>query len=562
MKPSKPRPPRPAPVRTAHDAPFWEGTSKGELSIKRCASCERPHWYPRRRCPFCGSDRTEWESVSGRGTVYSFAIDSRSRRPRAAAIVELEEGPRMSTVVSDCDVHQLAIDDEVRVGFRPNPGDETVQLPYFTTLTADAARAYSAESLEASRSTPGVDLSLARPVTEVGVVGAGTMGIGITKALLAGGATVTLVDPDEGARSRARTETIAYLDRLELPHDRVRVGSSTAELSEAGLVIEAVYEQLSLKRSVLAELAQVTRPDCILATNTSSLDLDDLAAASGQADRVLGLHFFSPAHVMRLVEVVRGQETSPEALATALELMREVGKTPVVVGVCPGFVGNRLMFARNRQSQTLLLEGALPEQIDRVMREFGLPMGPYEMLDLGGGIELSVRRREETGEENWLVDELYRRGRRGQRTGRGYYQYREGDRTPRPDPEVAEVVVAASVREGIERRDITDQEIADRLVLPMINEAARIVDEGMVTRPSDVDVVWRDGFGWPTWKGGPLYYADRIGTKALVQRLAELAEQHGDDFTPAPLLVRLAETDTPILDHTQPDDSSEGATTP
>ena len=532
------RRPHPAPVRTQHDEPFWEAASRGVLALKRCTDCGRPHWYPRRRCPFCGSDATVWEDASGRGTIHSFSLVSRSRRPSAVAIVELDEGPRLTGLVADCDVHRLRIGDEVRVGFEA--AEDGSALPVFTTPAADRARAYAEATLAASAQVPGVDPASARSVEAVAVVGAGTMGSGIAKALLGAGLRVVLIDPDGSARERAAADIAGHLERVGAEATGFSIRSDLADAAGVDLAIEAVWEQRSLKRRILAELAEVTGADCVLATNTSSIDVDDLAGATPCAERVLGLHFFSPAHVMRLVEVVRGRRTDPAVLATALGLVRRIGKTPVVVGVCHGFVGNRMMFARNRQAEALLLEGALPDQVDRVMRETGLPMGPFEMLDLGGAIELSVRRRQESGEENWLVDELYRRGHRGQRSGLGWYRYEQGDRRPRPDAGVAAVIAEASARAGIERRRLEDAEIADRLLLPMVNEGFRLLEEGVVERPGDIDVVWRYGYGWPDWSGGPMYHAETLGLGAVVDRLSALAQRHGADFEPAPLLVRLA----------------------
>jgi 3-hydroxyacyl-CoA dehydrogenase len=246
--------------------------------------------------------------------------------------------------------------------------------------------------------------------------------------------------------------------------------------------------------------------------------------------------------------VVRGERSSNTAIASAMNVGKKVGKVPVLVGVCDGFVGNRMLAARGKQSDRLLLEGALPHQIDRVMFDFGLPMGPYAMSDMAAGIELRWRRRQETGEADFIGDRLAALGRFGLKVGKGYYRYEPNSRTPVPDPEVEEIIREASRREGLQRRDISDQEILERLVYPMINEGARILDEGIAIRPSDIDVIWVYGYGWPTYRGGPMYYADSVGLPRIRDRLVELQAVHGDFFRPAPLLDRMAREGRRFLD--------------
>lgn len=497
----------PAPIRTAHDAPFWHATSEGVFLIKDCQTCDRPHWYPRPHCPLCGSMATSWRAASGRGRIYSFSIVSNAPRPTAVAVVELDEGPRVTTIIVDADVHRMQIDDPVTVRFEP--AEDGSMIPVFTTLAAEEARTYAANTLAEATSHPNLlDIEPMR-VEEVAVVGAGTMGIGITKALLAGGYPVTLIDPDAGARDRAQGALDAFIAReFDEGGPTPPVFTLSADLhaaANADLVVEAVWEDFALKQRVFSELDSVMRPDAILATNTSTLDIDALAAGTPHPNRVLGMHFFSPAHVMRLVEVVRAAQTDDRTLATVIQVTRQLGKIPVVVGVCPGFAANRMMIARNREAEQLLLEGALPDDVDRVMRAMGLPMGPFEMLDMGGGIEVNVRRRQATGEVNWLIDALYERGRLGQKVGRGFYQYAADDRTPRPDPEVEAVIVLASERAGIARRRISDAEIRHRLISALVAAGDAILDERIVPRAGDLDVIWRYGFGWPEWSGGPMY---------------------------------------------------------
>jgi 3-hydroxyacyl-CoA dehydrogenase len=314
-----------------------------------------------------------------------------------------------------------------------------------------------------------------------------------------------------------------------------------ADIADADLVIEAVYESMPVKKEVFERIDAYARPDAVLATNTSSLDINEIARATRRPERVIGLHFFSPANIMRLLEVVRGAKTADDVIVTAMDFGKRIGKVAVLVGVCDGFVGNRMLFARNRQADRLLKEGALPQQIDRVIYDFGLPMGPYAMLDMANGIELEWRLRQSTGSKEFIGDSLAELGRFGQKTNKGYYRYEPGSRTPIPDPEAEVVFVEASRQEGIERREIADQEIFDRLTFAMINEGARILEEGIAIRPSDIDVIWVTGYGWPTYRGGPMFYADSIGIGRVRDRLRELEAQFGPAFKPAALLDRMAD---------------------
>jgi 3-hydroxyacyl-CoA dehydrogenase len=285
----------------------------------------------------------------------------------------------------------------------------------------------------------------------------------------------------------------------------------------------------------------------LLATNTSTLNVGDIAAATRRPGSVVGLHFFNPANMMRLIEVVRAPQTSVHTLRQAKALATRLGKVAVTVGICDGFVGNRLMIRREREAARLLLEGALPQQIDRVLREFGLPMGTFELQDMAGGIALTYRARKRAGQSDWLIEQLFERGRIGQRAGKGYYRYDNGKRTPIVDPEVTGLIEQASQVAQIERRTISDAEICDRLILPMINEGAKLLEEGIVERASDIDLVWQFGYGWPDWKGGPMYHADVIGVSTVVQRLQSLRDAHGERFEPAGLLVRLANAQQTLI---------------
>jgi 3-hydroxyacyl-CoA dehydrogenase len=281
----------------------------------------------------------------------------------------------------------------------------------------------------------------------------------------------------------------------------------------------------------------------VLATNTSYLDVNAIADMTARPSSVVGMHFFSPANVMKLLEVVRGAKTSPETLATAMSVGRKIGKVPVVVGVCHGFVGNRMLRVRSVEAERLLLEGALPQDVDGALTEFGFPMGPFAMGDLAG-LDISWRMRKAQGARAEIADQLCEQGRFGQKTGKGFYLYQEGSRTPVPDPEVEQLIIATSHRLGVARRTLDRKEITERLIFPMINEGARILEEGIAQRASDIDVIWVYGYGFPAWRGGPMFYADKIGLRYICDRLAEFVRQTGDrKHEPAPLLARLAAAD-------------------
>lgn len=528
-------------------AEFWAAAAEGRLLLKWCKACGKPHYFPRDHCPLCGSLDTEWREASGRGRIYSFTRSSRSAgRVIAPAIVDLEEGLRISTSISDADLYSLAIGDEVLASFPKAKGAPTGLA--FTTPQAAAARAYSTRALAASASVRGVDAATPAPaISSAAVVGAGRMGFGIALALILAGIDVTLIDKSQEAVDKAAgwidDELRQMTGKGRIPagkaaecRQRLSTGTEVKLVAAADIVIEAVWEQMALKKDIFRQIDAFARPGAILGTNTSTLDINDIASVTSRPHSVVGLHFFSPAHVMKLLEVVRTRQTGEAALRAARELARRLGKVAVVVGVCHGFVGNRLMIAREAEAGRLLLEGSSPQQVDRILTEFGLPMGTFELQDMAGGIELSYRRRQETGEKNWLIDQLFERGRTGLKSGKGYYRYAPGKRAPLPDPEVEALIVQASKEAGVTRRTLADQEVLERLIYPMINEGAKLIAEHIVDRGSDIDVVWQYGFGWPSWKGGPMYHADQIGLDRICKRLDELAATHGDFFKPAQLL--------------------------
>lgn len=392
-----------------------------------------------------------------------------------------------------------------------------------------------------------------RNIAKVGVIGAGTMGGGIAMAFVNGGLPVTILEMSDEALDRGfATIEKNYgisVSRGSLTEEakakRMASFSRTtdyADLSDCDLIIEAVFEEMSVKKDVFAKIEAVAKPGAILATNTSYLDVDAIAANTSRPQDVIGLHFFSPANVMKLLEIVRGKETAADVVLTALQLGRKIAKVPVVVGVCHGFVGNRMLGARGDDLEALLLEGASPEQIDRVFTDFGFVMGPFAMWDLAG-LDIGWRNRKSLGKTAVIGDAVCEMGRFGQKTGKGMYLYENGSRTPKPDPEIAALIEDKSKELGIARREISDQEIIERTIYPMVNEGARILEEKIAARPSDIDIVWINGYGFPVGKGGPMFWADLEGLSKIVAQLDHWHAKTGKAvFDPAPLLRSLAET--------------------
>ncbi len=390
-----------------------------------------------------------------------------------------------------------------------------------------------------------------RPIASGAVIGAGTMGGGIAMCFANAGIPVTIVETGrdllQKGLDRVTANYRATVSRGGLSVDEMerRLGwvTGVTELEAVGsadVVIEAVFEEMDLKKRVFSDLDRLAKPNAILATNTSTLDVDEIARATLRPQDVVGTHFFSPANVMRLLEIVRGAATAPDALATAVALGRRIGKVPVTVGVCYGFVGNRMLARRSVESERLLLEGALPQEVDAAVAAFGFPMGPFAMADMAG-LDVGWRIRKGRGERNEIEDALCEAGHYGQKTGQGYFRYEAGSRTPLPDPEVEEIILETSSRLGINRRPIPQEEIVERSFFPMINEGARILEEGIAARPGDIDVIWVYGYGWPVWRGGPMYYADQLGLTHVRDRLTFYADRYRDEtLRPAPLLVRLA----------------------
>ncbi|HLA77957.1 MAG TPA: 3-hydroxyacyl-CoA dehydrogenase NAD-binding domain-containing protein [Vicinamibacteria bacterium] len=388
------------------------------------------------------------------------------------------------------------------------------------------------------------------PVRKVAVIGAGTMGGGIAMSFANAGIPVQVVEIAgealdrglgqvrknyEGSAAKGKLTREDLERRLSL----ISGGTDFGAAADADLVIEAVFEDMAIKKELFGKLDALCKADAILATNTSTFDVDEIASVTKRPESVIGMHFFSPANIMKLLEVVRARRTSKTAVATAMAVGRQIGKVPVLVGVCYGFVGNRMLHQRSREAEKLLVEGALPAEVDRVLAEFGFAMGPFAMGDLAG-LDVGWRIRKSLGASSPVADRLCERGRFGQKTGAGYYRYESGDRTPKPDPEVERLILEVSKEMGITRRPIADQEILERLLYPMVNEGAKILEERIAIRASDIDVIWVYGYGWPVYRGGPMHWGDTVGAGVIHERLLEWQRQQGEVWRPAALLGRLA----------------------
>ena len=384
------------------------------------------------------------------------------------------------------------------------------------------------------------------PVAKVGVIGAGTMGGGIAMNFLNIGIPVTIVETQQAALDRGiatvrrNYENTAKRGRLTAADVERRMALLTGTLAldalaDSDIVIEAVFENMEVKKELFGKLDALAKPGAILATNTSRLDVNEIASATGRPESVIGLHFFSPANVMRLLEVVRGAKTSKPVIATSMALARRIRKVAALVGVCPGFVGNRMLAQRQREAQQLILEGALPWDVDRVLYDFGFPMGPFAMSDLAG-LDLGWSRETSTGQT--MREILCELDRRGQKTGAGYYDY-DAQRKATPSVVVEKLIRDLAASKGIVRRVVPDQEILQRCIYPMINEGAKILEEGMAIRASDVDIVWINGYGWPIYRGGPMFYGDTVGLAVVLDTMRDFEARLGSDFKPSPLLEKM-----------------------
>lgn len=395
----------------------------------------------------------------------------------------------------------------------------------------------------------------ARQVKTAAVIGAGTMGGGITMCFANAGIPVTIIETTEEALDRGlgiikkNYEATASKGRLTQEQVDERLGLITGALdlsaaSDADLIIEAVFEDMDVKKQVFTKLDEIAKPGAVLATNTSTLDIDEIASVTKRPEDVIGMHFFSPANVMRLLEVVRGAKTAPDVIQTAMKVGRPIGKVAVLVRVCDGFVGNRILANYGRQANYMIEDGAMPVDIDRVMTGFGMPMGIFQMGDLAG-IDVGWRVRQARGKpgnqrySGDIADRIYEMGRYGQKTSAGWYRYEAGSRVPIPDPEIEKLILEVSASKSIERREIGDEEILKRILYAMVNEGAKILEEGMAIRSSDIDVIYVNGYGFPPYRGGPMFHADQVGLANVLADIKAFQAQDGQGWEPAPLLERL-----------------------
>jgi len=395
------------------------------------------------------------------------------------------------------------------------------------------------------------------PVTSVAVVGAGTMGGGIAMVFANAGFPVLLKEADQAALDRG----LANIQRnyassvkrgrmtQQFAEERLRLIQPALGydgFSKADMIVEAVFEGMALKKQVFGELDRVAKPGAILASNTSTLNIDEIASATGRPEVVIGTHFFSPANIMRLLEMVRGKATSKEVIATCMQLSKKLGKVGVLVGNCRGFVGNRMFHPYRREAQFLVEEGASIEGVDNALTDFGMMMGPLATgdlagLDVGWRIRKEYRHLEKPGVRQPLAeDRLCELGRFGQKTGAGWYKYDENRRAI-PDPEVADLVHRWAAQAGVPQRKISDEEIVERCIYALVNEGARVLEEGFALRAVDIDIIYINGYGFPAYRGGPMWYADTVGLKKVHERIRQLEDQHGETWRPSPLLAELAE---------------------
>jgi 3-hydroxyacyl-CoA dehydrogenase len=396
-----------------------------------------------------------------------------------------------------------------------------------------------------------------RTIKSAAVIGAGTMGGGIAMNFANAGIPVTVVETAADALERglsvvrnnyAGTVAKGRLDQATMDK-RMGLIKGTLDLAtikDADVVIEAVFEEMAIKQELFARLDKVAKPGAVLATNTSSLDIDIIARETRRPQDVIGTHFFSPANVMRLVEVVRGAKTAKDVVATAMRLGKALGKVPVLVGVCDGFVGNRMIFQYTREAEFLLEEGALPAQVDKALTDWGMAMGVFAMGDMAGNdVGWRIRKQQAASRPNdrrysHLADQICEIGRFGQKANAGWYRYEKGSRTPLPDPEIEKLILAESKRLGVARQTVADDEIVKRLIYALVNEGAKLLDEGIALRASDIDIIYITGYGFPGWRGGPMFYADTVGLDKVLADVQRFHRTHGYFWRPAPLLERLA----------------------
>ncbi len=418
------------------------------------------------------------------------------------------------------------------------------------TGTQSAAQRYyffaerqAAKVPDVPKDTPQIEIN------SVGILGAGTMGGGIAMNFANAGIPVKLVEQTDEALERGlgvvrgNYERTASKGRISSDDVETRMGlisgsTDMGDFAECDMIIEAVFEDMDLKKSIFRQLDEICKPGALLASNTSALDVNEIASVTSRPESVIGLHFFSPANVMKLLEVVRGDASSNEVIATSMSIAKKIGKIPALVGVCKGFVGNRMLAMRRIEADAMSLEGATPAQVDDALFDFGFPMGPFAMSDLAG---LDIGWKAETSTSSSVRELMNESGRKGQKNGRGYYTYDPKTRAKTPDPEVEKLIADFGSSKGFEQSTFSEEEILERCLLPMVNEGAKILEEGIAIRPSDIDVIWINGYGWPVYTGGPMFWADTMGLDTVVAKIKKYGETlEGDHWKLSPLLEKLA----------------------
>ncbi len=499
--------------------------------------------------------------VAARGEPLPRARDLKVKQPNADAFLQFAR----NTVAAASKPFPAPLQCVEAVAASLKPFDEGLQTErtlFQALMQTPESRAlrHVFQAERAAAKVPGLpEGTVLRPIARVGVIGAGTMGGGITMNFLNAGIPVVLLEMKQEALDRGlatiRKNYENSMKKGKLTPEQVeqRMGLITptleyAALKDADLIVEAVFEEMGVKEAVFRQLDAVAKPGAILASNTSYLDIDRIATFTQRPQDVIGLHFFSPANVMRLLEIVRGAQTAPDVLATSLQLAKQIKKVAVVSGVCDGFIGNRMLARYGAAAQGPINAGALPQQIDGALQKFGLAMGPFRMGDLAGldiGWATRKRKAAEAGVEMKpiVADKLCEAGRFGQKTGAGWYRYEAGNRTPLPDSVTEQLIAEYRAAHGITPRKISDEEIVERCIFALVNEGARILEEGIAARASDIDLVYLNGYGFPLHRGGPMLYADTVGLPQVVRSLRRFAAEPGADasWQPAPLLVRLAE---------------------
>lgn len=499
--------------------------------------------------------------VAARGEPLPRARDLKVKQPNADAFLQFAR----NTVAAASKPFPAPLQCVEAVAASLKPFDEGLQTErtlFQALMQTPESRAlrHVFQAERAAAKVPGLpEGTVLRPIARVGVIGAGTMGGGITMNFLNAGIPVVLLEMKQEALDRGLAtirknyENSMKKGKLKPEQVEQRMGLITptleyAALKDADLIVEAVFEEMGVKEAVFRQLDAVAKPGAILASNTSYLDIDRIATFTRRPQDVIGLHFFSPANVMRLLEIVRGAQTAPDVLATSLQLAKQIKKVAVVSGVCDGFIGNRMLARYGAAAQGLINAGALPQQIDGALQKFGLAMGPFRMGDLAGldiGWATRKRKAAEAGVEMKpiVADKLCEAGRFGQKTGAGWYRYEAGNRTPLPDSVTEQLIADYRAAHGITPRKIGDEEIVERCIFALVNEGARILEEGIAARASDIDLVYLNGYGFPLHRGGPMLYADTVGLPQAVRSLRRFAAEPGADgsWQPAPLLVRLAE---------------------